>query len=220
MNFLRVCLTIVVMLGMTCALQAYQAGSTSLSLAAVASPLELGTAWGEIYTDDQTAGLHHDSKLGHPGLGGELQALYFIHPRVGIGASYQDQYFAKDLASGWYLNTHTRMQNIMAVGHVFLTPDSVYKLYVPFGLGFAHTRFTMDFRPIGDNVRHFNYTGFAYYAGIGVEREVAKHFSLGLEGRYNGNRFHDATTLSNGHRISVYPKANFISVLVRLIYTF
>lgn len=198
---------------------AYQTGDISVGLSAVYSPLMLGTDFGEVNVEDQTLPLAHDAKLGKPGLGGELQALYFVSPRVGVGVSFADQYFSSDLSSGWGLNTRTRMRSYMAVGHVFLTPQSTYKLYIPLGIGLAQTNFSMDFHPLGDNKAHFNYTGFAYYMGIGVEKALSPRFSLGLETRYNANRFHDSTTRTNGDHVRVYPRANFFSVLLRVIYT-
>ncbi len=205
---------------LACALdaQAYEKGNMTLGLAAVYSPLALGTDFGEMNVDDQNASIAHDAKLGKNGMGAELQALYFLNPRIGVGISVADQYFAKDLASGWQLNTRTRMQNLMAVGHVFLTPQSAYKLYVPLGVGVARTDFSMDFSPLGDSKKHFNYTGFAYYVGVGVEREMSERFLLALEGRYNVNRFHDSTTRDNGDHVTVYPRANFMSVLLRVVY--
>lgn len=198
--------------------QAYEKGDMTLGLAAVYSALALGTDFGEINVDDPDASIAHDAKLGKNGMGAELQALYFLNPQVGVGISVADQYFAKDRASGWQLNTRTRMQHLMAVGHVFLTPQAAYKLYVPLGVGLAHTDFSMDFSPLGDSKKHFNYTGFAYYVGLGVERKIGERFSLALEGRYNGNRFHDSTTRDNGDHVTVYPRANFMSVLLRLVY--
>ncbi|MBP5617072.1 MAG: porin family protein [Elusimicrobiaceae bacterium] len=197
---------------------AYQAGDFSAGLAAVYSPLELGTAWGEVYVGDQTASTYHDAKLGKPGLGGELQALYFVSPRVGVGLSFQDQYFAKDLSSGWYLYNHTHMQNYMAVGHVFFNPQSPWKVYTALGAGLAHTRFTMDFTREGGGNEKFDYTGFAYYAGLGIEKEISSRLSLGLEARYNGQKFHASHNRCDGHHVTVRPKANFMSFLVRLIY--
>lgn len=200
--------------------RAYQTGDVSVGVGAVYSPLALGTDFGEINVDDPQAHMAHDAKLGKPGLGGEVQALYFLSPRVGLGLSVADQYFSSDLASGWQLNTRTRMRNYMAVGHVFLTPqDHTYQVYIPLGLGLAQTDFSMDFRPLGDRKKHFKYTGFAYYAGLGVERGLSSRLRVGLEARYNVNRFHDSTTRGNGHSVSVYPRANFLSVLLRVIYT-
>ena len=45
-------------------LQAYEAGNMSVGLAAVYSPLALGTDFGEMNVDDQQAGISHDAKLG------------------------------------------------------------------------------------------------------------------------------------------------------------
>ena len=201
----------------TCALSgyAYHQGDVSAGLAAVYSPLALGTDFGEMNVDDRATATSHDAKLGKPGMGAEFQALYFMSPKWGMGLAVGDQYFASDFSSGWRLNTRTRMQNYMAVGHLFLTPQSKYKLYIPLGVGAAHTNFSMKFP---DGNKHFVYTGFAYYAGIGVEREVGKRFSLGAEARYNGNKFHNSTSRNNGDHVTVYPRANFFSVLVRGIY--
>ncbi len=199
-----------------CALgaHAYEKGDVTIGLAAVYSPLALGTDFGEMNVDDQALNVSHDAKLGKPGLGGEVQAFYFVSPRVGVGVSFTDQYFARDLSSGWRLDTRTRMRNYMAVGHVFLTPQHAYKLYIPLGLGMAQTDFSVDFSP----KEHFKYNGFAYYVGLGVEKEINTHFSWGLEARYNGNRFHDSATRANGDHVVVYPRANFLSVLARVIY--
>ena len=197
---------------------AYEAGDVSVGLAAVYSPLGLGSDFGEINVDDQNLGISHDAKLGQPGLGGEIQALYFVNPRIGVGMSFEDQYFAKDLSSGWGLDTRTRMRNYMAVGHIFLTPQNKYQLYIPVGIGLAQTDFSMDFSPRGDSKKHFNYTGFAYYAGLGIEKTLHERLQLGVEARYNVNRFHDSATRDNGDHVTVYERANFFSVLIRLIY--
>ena len=88
--------------------RAYHTGDVTFGLGAVYSPLALGTDFGEMNVDDIQANISHDAKLGKPGMGGELQALYFIHPRVGVGLSFSDQYFSSDLSSGWQLNTRTQ----------------------------------------------------------------------------------------------------------------
>ncbi len=218
-NNIKTLLLIVALILSGVRLYAYESNQVALSLGAIYSPLEIGTDYGEVNVDDTTTGESHDTKLGKPGFGGEIQALYFLSPRVGVGLSFSDQYFASDLSSGWYVNNHTRMQNYMVVGHIFLTPNSSYKLYIPLGIGAAHTTYTKDFSSMADRKYHFSYTGFAYHVGIGVEKEIAKHWNLGLEGRYNGNRFHDSATRTNGHHITVYPRANFFSLILRVIYT-
>lgn len=192
----------------------YRAGEVVIGLGAVSSPLGLGTDWGEVNVADQTANIAHDAKLGKPGSGGELQVLYFIHPRVAAGVSFEDQYFGRDLASGWYVNMKTRQRNYMAVGRVYLTPESAYKFYIPLAAGVADTDMTVDFGP----KEHFRYTGFAYYAGLGVERLLGEHWGLGFEIRYNGNKFHDSKTTAAGNHVVVYPKTNYISTVLRANY--
>ena len=134
---------------------AYEHGQVSVGLGAMFSPLEVGTEFGEINVEDAQAGLSHDAKLGKPGIGGELQALYFFNPYIGVGASFSDQYFAEDLSSGWYVNNHTRMRHYMAVSHIFLTPARSFKLYIPLALGAAQTDFVQDFARFGESKKHF-----------------------------------------------------------------
>lgn len=215
MTLRKVCLMLLcVFLAAGAQAREYRAGDVVVGLGAVSSALELGTDWGEVNVEDQTANISHDAKLGKPGVGGELQVLYFIHPRVAAGVSFQDQYFAQDLASGWYVNMKTRQRNYMAVGRVFLTPEATYKLYIPLAVGAADTDMTVDFGP----KEHFRYTGFAYYAGIGVERLLGEHWGLGFEIRYNGNKFHDSKTTATGDHVVVYPKTNYISTVLRANY--
>ena len=192
----------------------YQTGDTILGLGVVYSPLELGTDWGEVNVEDETAHISHDAKLGHPGVGGEIQALYFVHPRVAAGLAFEDQVFSNDLSSGWYVNTTTRHRNFMAVGRYYLTPESAYKVYVPFAVGVVRGDMTINFSP----KEHFRYTGFAYHAGLGVERLFGKHWGTGFEVRYNGNRFHDSKTISNGDHVVIYPRANYVSGVLRVLY--
>lgn len=210
-------LTVLLCLCAVC-LQAYQPGDITLGAGAVFSALGLGTDFGEVNVEDAQAGMFHDAKLGQPGWGAEVQAMYFLNERLAVGISFTDQYFSKDLSSGWELNVTTRMRNYMAKGQVFLNPQQAYKVYIPLGIGLAQTDFSMDFAPLGETKKHFKYTGFAYHVGLGVERAVSEHFSVGLEGRYNANRFHDSTMRDNADRVTVYPKANFFSVLTRVVY--
>ncbi len=200
-------------------INAYESGQVSLALGAMFSPLEVGTEFGEVTVDDPQAGLSHDAKLGKPGLGGELQALYHISPVVGVGLSFSDQYFAEDLSSGWYVNNHTRMRHYMALSHVFLTPHRAFKLYIPLAVGATQTDFVQDFARFGESKKHFKYTGFSYYVGLGVEKEISSHWNVGLEARYMRQPFHACATRDNGDHVRVHPRANFFSFALRAIYT-
>lgn len=215
MTLRKVCLMLLcVFLAAGAQAREYRAGDVVVGLGAVFSPLGLGSDWGEVNVEDQTANISHDAKLGKPGSGGDLQVLYFIHPRVAAGVSFEDQYFGRDLASGWYVNMKTRQRNYMAVGRVYLTPEAGYKLYIPLAVGVSDTDITVDFGPR----EHFRYTGFAYYAGLGVERPLGERWALGLEVRYNGNKFHDSKNITNGDHVVVYRQDNYISAILRANY--
>ena len=173
--------------------RAYQTGDVLLGAAFVASPLELGTDWGEVNVDDQTDNISHDAKLGHPGLGGEISALYFVHPRVALGVLAEDQNFDTDLSSGWQINTSTRQRNYMLASRIFFTTNE-----------------------------HFRYTGFAGHAGLGVERALTDRWALDLEVRYNVNRFHASKQVSAGphagHHVTIYPRAAYVTTSLRVLY--
>lgn len=202
-------------LGVTVSARDFQAGDAVISVAGIVSPLGLKSDWGEFYIENQTTGVQHDAKPGWPGVGLELQAIYFLHPRLAAGVSVSDQYFADDKASGWEVDVGTRQKNLMLGGQFFLTPHNKYKFYLPFSAGWAHSDVSVDFC----GAKHFKYTGFAYRAGIGVMRPCGKHWALGLEARYNGNQFHDSRyTAPNGERIHLHHKINYVSGIVRLNY--
>ena len=199
--------------------RAYQTGDAVLGAALVSSPLELGTDWGEVNIEDQTAHISHDAKLGHPGLGGEVSALYFVHPRVALGVLAEDQNFDTDLSSGWEINTSTRQRNFMLASRIFLTDTApAYKVYLPLAVGVARTDMTVDFT----TNEHFRYTGFAGHAGIGVERSLDDRWALDLEVRYNVNRFHASKEISHGpqagHHVTIYPRAAYVTTSLRLLY--
>lgn len=195
--------------------RSFEKGDVVISAAGIVSPLGLKSDWGEFYIQDQTQDIQHDAKLGKPGVGGELQAVYFFHPRFAAGISASDQHFAKDKASGWEVNVGTHQKNLMLGGQIFINPESEYKVYLPFSAGWNRSRVSVDF----GGTQHFKYTGFAYRAGIGVMHVYNRHWALGLEARYNGNQFHDSHYIaSNGNRIHLRHKMNFVSGVLRLNY--
>lgn len=215
--FRLTCLTALVLLLCFSGVRAYEAGDVSLALGAVYSPIMIGTDFGEVNVNDSTAGICHDAQLGKPGVGGEVQLRYFVAPRLALGLSAEDQYFSSDVASGFELNTRTRMRQYMLFAHYFLPEFSSYRIYVPVAAGAAHTDFSMDFREVGANKQHFTYTGFSGYLGIGAEKDLSARVSIGAEARYHLNRFHDSRTRNDGHRVTVYPRANFFSFVLRVI---
>lgn len=210
-----VLLTLYILAGAGVSACSFEKGDIVISAAGIVSPLGLKSDWGEFYIQDQTQNVQHDAKLGKPGFGGELQAVYFLNPRLAMGISASEQHFTKDKASGWEVDVGTHQKNLMLGGQFFINPESKYKVYLPFSAGWNHTRVSVDF----GGTKHFKYTGFAYRAGLGIMHIYGRHWALGLEARYNGNQFHDSRYISStGNRIHLRHKMNYISGLLRMNY--
>lgn len=169
---------------------------------------------GEVNIRDITAGVEHDSKLGEPGLGMEVQALYFVHPRVAVGVEASQEWFTKELSSGWWVDGKTSQQRYLLATRWYVNPQSKTKVYAALGGGLAHTKISLDFSP----EEEFSYTGFGYYAGLGIERSLNAHWSVELEMRYNGNKFHDEKQIANGDYMEVSHQANYLSGILQMNY--
>lgn len=189
----------------------YQRGDILLSGAVKWAIPGLGTDWGEVNVDQQTLGIAHDAKLGTPSVGAELEALYFLSAHLALGASVGTEFFSQDRASGLEKDVSTHISDCMLAGRVYLTPASPWRFYLPLAVGVAHIHMTVDMEP---NLR-FKYTGFAMHAGLGVEHAVGEHWLLGGEVRYNTHRFHDTRYTARHEKVYIYPRANYISFLVR-----
>lgn len=193
---------------------AYRPGDVAASAALRISPLELGTDWGEVNVHNHTTDVAHDAKLGKPGFGGEVQALYFISSRLAAGVAAGSDFFTRDLASGLYMDVSTHVTALQAIGRFYLNPAQTYRAYLAFGAGAARTHMTVYMQ----TKEHFRYTGFSGHVGAGVERAVSDHWTLGAEMRYNVNRFHRTKLSAAGECVSIYPQANYISLLLRAGY--
>lgn len=194
----------------------YKTGDVLVGFALKSATPGLGTDWGEVNVENQTTGIAHDAKLGTASIGAEAQVLYFVAPWLALGASAGTEFFSQDLASGLALDVSTHITNYMAVGRAYVNPSDKYRVYVPFGLGAAVTHMVIDMEPN----EHFNYTGFATHLGLGIERSMDECWVLGAEMRYNTNRFHRSKINSHGEYVHVYPRANYISLLLRAGYRF
>ncbi len=192
----------------------YQANDWVFSVGAISAPVELGSDWGEINVEAIEPGIAHDSKLGEPGLGLDLQALYFVHPHIAVGADISQIWFLPERSSGWWVDGKTSQQRYLAAARVYVNPQSRTRVYASLGAGVAHSKISIELSPTED----FEYTGFAYYAGLGVERSINEHWSLGWELRYNGNKFHDEKQIASGDHMALYRQANYISSVLRVNY--
>lgn len=184
------------------------------SVGGIISPVELGSDWGEVNVVNVTRKIEHDSKLGEPGLGADAQVMYFVHPNVAVGLEAAQEWFPEEVSSGWWVRGKTSQQRYLASVRVYLNPQSKTMVYAALGGGVAHTKFSINFSP----EEEFSYTGFAYYAGLGVERRLNERWSVGVEMRYNGNQFHDKHAISNGDQMEVSRHANYLSSTLRANY--
>ena len=194
--------------------ESYAAKDVLFSVGFLVSPVELGSDWGEVNVQNATLDMTHDAKLGEPGLGFDLQAFYFLHPRLALGLDFSSEWFLEEYSSGWWVDGATQQQRYFAAARIFINPEDSYKLYLALGAGIAHTKMTMEF----DSQEDFKDTGFGYYAGIGVEKQLGPHWAIGLEARYNGNKFDDTHLAHNGNIMHVYKQANYLSAVLRMNY--
>lgn len=194
--------------------KSYVAPKWMFSVGGILSPVELGSDWGEMNVVDVTRKIEHDSKLGEPGLGLDAQAMYFVHPNVAVGLETAQEWFPEEVSSGWWVRGKTSQQRYLASMRVYLNPQSKTMMYAALGGGIAHTKFSINFSP----EEEFSYTGFAYYAGLGVERRFNERWSVGVELRYNGNKFHDKHLIFNGDQMEVSHQANYLSSTLRASY--
>lgn len=189
----------------------YKAGDKLVTFGLKTAIPALGTDWGEVNIENQSRYMCHDAKLGTMSIGAEAQALYFITNRFAAGVSVGAEFFSQDRASGWEQDVSSFIANYMAVARVYINPEDTYRVYIPVAVGAASTRLTVDMQPN----EHFYYTGFATHFGVGVERSLSERGALGLEVRYNTNRFHDSKYIANGDRVTIYPRTNYVSFILR-----
>lgn len=114
---------------------------------------------------------------------------------------------------------------ILLAGQLNLNPDSNWRLYVPFGLGYMNRRQKTEYKvtPSALFPPHFDpfeeYTfdeseklgdGITAYAGLGVEYAFSQYVALGIQARYqtfkSGGTFVNSVSLfaNAGFRFNVY----------------
>lgn len=195
---------------------AFHKGDIVVGLGIKSTTPGLGTDWGEFNVENKTTGVAHDAKPGDTSLGGELQALYFVTPWLGLGVSGAEEYFDHDVASGVNMDVDTRIYNYLFLARVFLNPTQKYKVYIPLALGGATISARIDMSPS----ERFNYSGFAGHAGLGVTRFFNENWAWAFEMRYNCNNFHATKTNARQEVYRVYPGLNYVSATFRIDYRF
>lgn len=134
-----------------------------------------------------------------------LQYMYSVTDSFAFGLEYMGNSFSDAdydqtlyvSPSEWAkasLESSMEVHNLMAAGRFTTNPDKDIRFYIPFGLGVAFSKATLDLeetlvlggRPThnSDSVSADN-TSFAYYLGLGVEGNFSNQLMWGVEGRYS-----------------------------------
>lgn len=165
-----------------------------------------------------------------------VQYLYHFQPRWALGLEYNGNFFDDATQTRgillppfgvWERDIDTRMDvhNIMAAGRFTLNPQSGFRFYVPFGAGIARSKATLEvtennlFPAVHTHERYSGKdTSFAYYLGLGMEKQFAEHFAWGLEMRYQAFWFNNAKYGLPG--ASGKEHHGYISALLKVAYLF
>lgn len=166
----------------------------------------LGHNLGEFDVLDKQTGALHDAKLGDPSVGVKVDVLYLLNNHIAIGPSFEYNYFAYDKASGLELNVSTRNLITLLKFRYYFNPDSLYRVYLPIGVGIHTTEVKIESKAFRD-------TNFAFNVGLGLERYLYKNIYLNLEVEYNYNQFN-----TENQYYKLRPRANYISYLVGITF--
>lgn len=141
-----------------------------------------GVAWG------QDGGLS---------IGAQMMSFPSEYLGVGMEAGWNSFFETTDDILYYYTDTYgythydhmkimASVLNLMFAARVNFNPQHRVRVYAPMGMGVGIAQFKTKL--FGSNYTE-NSTGFAYYAGIGVEVSVTPRLVLGVETRYNGFNF-------------------------------
>lgn len=123
-----------------------------------------------------------------------LSYYYFITDHIGLGAdvSYGDFDGGELFVSVDKVDDETKIINTMLSARLTANPSSVFRLYIPLGIGVTTARQNMKIRVSGVHYEHAaTDASLGWFAGAGFEFDLGREsgWSLGLEGRYNAFEF-------------------------------
>lgn len=121
------------------------------------------------------------------------QIMYFLTPVLGLGLEFNGaNYRSKEetttiLGLDQKNTTKADRYSYMLAGRVNLSPSSKTRLYLPFGAGVSYFKGQHEYEgTLPSYTETASSTKPSFYAGIGVENDIADIFILGFEARYNG----------------------------------
>ncbi len=135
-----------------------------------------------------------------------LSVLVFPKDIFGLGVEYNSNRFnATDtgtwIGGGWhYSKSKVKVDNLMLAMRLNANPNHRVRFYVPLGAGVDFFRVKEEdiagYPPATSATKH--YTGFAWYAGLGLESSITERLIVGLEARMNGAHMKKALFYATG----------------------
>lgn len=158
-------------------------------------------------------GIDFDHTYGKVGFSGGVQGLFALTDHFSLGLEFNAVNFGSKDVKGedsWYIyemeDFKVRQEQYMVASRVYVNPAERVRIYVPLGIGLAHTNARI--RSIGEGASD---DSLALYAGLGVEGSLNENIVLGLEGRFNHSRFH-----KDGFKANI----QYVNILARIGYKF
>ena len=153
---------------------------------------------------------------------------YLATDRLGIGAEVSRQFFdgsSYDNTMGAItdeFSAKTYLTQFMASLRWTFNPYAPVRFYVPFGVGLVHARSSASFKN-GSGLQNATSRtdSLGYFAGLGMEMDLAPRVLLGLETRYTGFSFYTDRLASQLNNVSGSGKQySALSLAVHLGYRF
>lgn len=164
-----------------------------------------------------------------------VQYLYALSPYFAIGAEYNGNRFdgsTYEEYSYWgspkeqeIIDPDMDVHNFMAAGRFTFNPGAKTRVYIPFGVGVARAKATLDYsldKVNGGVLQHTSgsqdesNTSFTYYVGLGVESHFSPHWLWGLEARYQAFEFDYGKFNDEWNKKTL----DYVSILLKVGYKF
>ncbi len=161
----------------------------------------------------EAKGVDFDQKYGKVGISGGVQGLFALTDYLSLGLEFNAVNFgSKDVTGEAHRYKYkvedlkVRQEQYMIASRVYINPAERMRIYIPLGIGLAHTnaRIRSIRKGASDN-------SFAFYAGLGIEGSINENVVLGVEGRFNHSKFNE-----DGFKADI----QYVNILARIGYKF
>lgn len=134
-----------------------------------------------------------------------IQYQYFVSDKFAIGAEVGQNWFSNKKYDD--ISLAARMTNLFFITRYNLFENDAMRFYIPAGIGVSRIHLdTKDLNP--DNHNGF---GFSWNIGLGIEKDVSKDMTIGLESRFNQ---------TNWEEWGFDEHFNYASILVKISHRF